>query len=150
MLVVTPPRAQGVIGAAALDQRGTLIGVVTSVNRDQAYITSIEIAQRVEQDLSDYGEVQRGSLGVTVSDSPAGGALVEAVAVDGPASGSVEAGDRITWVGGRQISSIADLAYVLTEFEPTDEVSVTVDRDGQPQTSYVNLSVDTSLAEPGQ
>jgi membrane-associated protease RseP (regulator of RpoE activity) len=85
----------------------------------------------------------RGSayLGVSVDPtSTANGVEITDVADGSPAADAgLEAGDVITEIDGESVSSFADLAEVIADHEPGDDVEITYERDGESDTLTVTL-----------
>jgi len=92
-------------------------------------------------DEPDTPALDRAYLGVSVDPtSTANGVEITEVAEDSPAADAgLEAGDVITEIDGDQVSSFTDLASVVADHEPGDEVDVTYERDGEPTTVTVTL-----------
>ncbi len=68
------------------------------------------------------------------------GALVMGVQDEGPAAlAELQRGDAITAVGETAISSFEDLVKVLANYSPGDEVSITLNRDGELIAATVTL-----------
>ena len=95
----------------------------------------------VADDLINSGVVHHTWLGVMSSDATAGGASVESVIPNGPAArAGLTAGDRITSLGGRTISSSSDLLAALRHFSPEELVKITIVRGDRSTTATVTLS----------
>lgn len=68
------------------------------------------------------------------------GALVMDVQDEGPAAlAELQRGDAITAVGETDITKFEDLVEALADFSPGDEVSITVNRDGESVAATVTL-----------
>ncbi len=68
------------------------------------------------------------------------GALVMGVQEEGPAAAAdLQRGDAITAVGETEISNMEDLVEALASYSPGDEVSITVNRDGETVAATVTL-----------
>lgn len=107
----------------------------------------INTAKMVADQLLTKGKVVRGYLGVTVSQqnrelsdelkdylkADQGGALVEGVAAETPASrAGVKDGDVIVKFGPRPVHNFTDLEKAVAATRPGDAVPVEVIRDGKP------------------
>ena len=81
-------------------------------------------------------------LGIATSDR---GILVEAVSPRGPANDSgIERGDIVTHVNGESVAAIDQLMNVMTQVEPGDSVSLTIDREG-----FINIiTIETIPMHP--
>jgi S1-C subfamily serine protease len=81
-------------------------------------------------------------LGVSIATDTGSGALVESTVPNGPAAGAgIAAGDTITSVGGKSISSPAGLKAALGKYHPGDKVSIGwTDGNGQSHSATVTLT----------
>ena len=84
--------------------------------------------------LSSYGYYQQT---LTISDVAPGSAAAEA---------GIVAGDTITEIDGGQVSDWMGLTVALGEYEPEDSISITVARDGVPQSMTIILGDNGSGA----
>lgn len=79
-------------------------------------------------------------LGAHISSSKSEGALVEDLAENGPASKSnLKKGDIIQKVNGARVKSPDDLLDLLSYYEPSDHVDLTVSRDGKEEKVTLKL-----------
>lgn len=136
-------------GGALVDGEGRLRGVCLSVPAHPAtgWAVPVEVAQRVAEDLSTMGRVDRGWLGVRgapsdpVETDPVGVGIDE-VGVDSPAEAAgLLAGDVIVAVDRAPVRSLADVQAALTLTRPDQVVRVERARAGETTT------VDVTLAE---
>ncbi|GAB1258174.1 serine protease MucD [Aurantivibrio plasticivorans] len=118
------------------------------------------LAQSVVAQLKDKGHVDRGWLGVSISDmsrdlaeafglkKPAG-ALVEMVVPGGPAEGSgLRAGDVILKFDGEKIAKSSDLPPVVGATEPDTKVDVEIMREGKAKTLEVVVgTLDSNVVQ---
>ena len=96
-----------------------------------------EFRERIEQALP---LDSRPLLGVGVSEAD-DGVRIDSVAEASPAAeAGLEAGDVITAVGDRSVASVEALSDAINAHEPGDEISLTVDRDGETQEFDVTLA----------
>jgi predicted metalloprotease with PDZ domain len=73
----------------------------------------------------------RGALGVTLSNSEAGGALLTGVYMGSPASRmGLQVGDRIVAINGKDVTGYNDVISAVTASEPGSKISLRVDRAG--------------------
>jgi S1-C subfamily serine protease len=121
-------------GGPLYDAAGAIVGMDTAASSGgavQAYAipmsTAEGIATRIEQGVT-TATIQQGYpafLGVSVSDGQ-GGAAVLGVVPDGPAaSAGMTAGDAITAIAGRPVTSGAGLDAALAGHSPGQQVTVT-------------------------
>ena len=99
----------------------------------------------VTETLIAGGTVERGVLGVQITDAPSGGALIDSVSPNsGAAEAGLQSGDIVTAVDGTQVAGGDELAGVIRTSKPGDKVVVTYTRDGQSRTATVTLGSATS------
>jgi len=148
---------RGNSGGALVNTRGELIGINTAITSETgnfigySFAVPSNIARKVIEDIMEFGNVQRGILGIT------GGSLnseianrlgvdeTEGVYVNGIEDGSgadkggIEQGDIIKEIDGFKISKFSDLAGYLNSKHPNDIVQVTLLRDGSQKTIPITL-----------
>jgi serine protease Do len=148
---------RGNSGGPAFGLDGTVIGVNTAIfspsggNVGIAFAVPSVLAKRVIDQLKSNGKVSRGWLGVTIQsvdediaaslglDKPRG-AMITSLSKNSPASKSdMEVGDLIVAVDGSAIDDSRDLARKIAGYAPSNEVSVTVLRDGKKQDITIKL-----------
>jgi len=79
-------------------------------------------------------------MGAHISSSEEGGALVEEIAENGPASNSeLKKGDLIKKVNGARVKSMDDLLDLLSFYEPNDEIEFTISRNGKEEKITIEL-----------
>ena len=98
-----------------------------------------------------YGKVQRGYLGLMIRSVDGNLArekdlfVTEGVYVDSIAENSaagdagIEVGDVITAVDDREVSTSAELLEIIGRHHPGDDVTITVDREGEEMEFLVTL-----------
>jgi S1-C subfamily serine protease len=151
----------GYSGGPLVTQQGEVVGVDTAASSsarfrataEEAYAIPIARALRVAARIQagdDTGTVHIGAtamLGVSVSAgdrqfaSSAAGAVVSSVLADGPsADAGLEAGDVITEVGNRTVTTVDDIAAALRHLSPGTTVAVAyVDGSGTSHTVPIRL-----------
>jgi len=148
---------RGNSGGPAFNLSGQVVGINTAIfspsggNVGIAFAIPASTAKQVVQDLIKDGSVKRGWLGVQIqpvtSDiaeslglKDAKGALVASVQDDGPAKkAGIAAGDIITQVDGKDVSSSRELARVIGANPPGKSVDVTLWRNGKAETLKLDL-----------
>lgn len=111
----------------------------------------IDEAQRIVDQLVEEGEVTHAYMGVQLADQApvrqggsedvAAGAVIVAVEPGSPADeAGLREGDIVTAVDDEVVEDAAALTTVVRSHAPGDEVSVTVDRDGEAQTFTLTLA----------
>jgi len=148
---------RGNSGGALVNTRGELIGINTAITSETGNFVGYSFAvpsnnaRKVIEDILEYGNVQRGILGIT------GGSLnseianrlgvdeTEGVYVNGIEEGSgadkggMERGDIIKEIDGQKIGKFSDLAGYLGSKHPNDVVKVTLLRDGNQKVIPITL-----------
>jgi S1-C subfamily serine protease len=106
--------------------------------------TALSVAKQIESGKApNGGTLGTGAfLGVSVDRTQTGGAVIAGVPSGTPAQAAgIVAGDTITSVDGKAITSATDLTSALATHKPGDKVSVGWDdRTGQHHTALVTLA----------
>lgn len=149
---------RGNSGGALVNTRGELIGINTAITSETgsyvgySFAVPSNNARKVIEDILEYGNVQRGILGVQVGNLNTGLAeklgvnQTEGVYVGGIEKGSgadkagIKEGDIIKQLDGISISKFSDLSGYLGSKRPNDVVQVTIIRDGNKKTIPVTLA----------
>lgn len=136
-------------GGALINLKGELIGInsaiATSTGNYAGYSFAIPVAlvKKVVDDLLEFGEVQRGLLGVQIVDVSADLAenrdldVVQGVFITRVNHGSaaeesgMEAGDVIIAIDEHPVNSVSELQERVARNRPGEEVSVTYIRNGE-------------------
>jgi len=133
-------------GGPLLDTSGHVVGINVQIDSNSngsegvGFATPIDTVKSVADTLISGGKVQHAYLGIQVSDASNGGAKVGTVVSGGPADkGGMQAGDVITKVGTRQITSADDLTAVINSYKPGDKITVTVTRNGSTKNLTITL-----------
>ena len=148
---------RGNSGGALVNTRGELIGINTAITSETgsyvgySFAVPSNNARKVIEDILEYGNVQRGILGIQVGNiSPQlaekfGINETQGVFVGGIEKGSgadkagIKEGDIIKQLDGVRVTKFADLAGYLGSKRPKDVVKVTVLRNGNEKTIPVTL-----------
>ena len=156
-------------GGALITLDGNLVGINTAIiapngdgNVGIGLAVPINMALAVMDQLVEFGEVQRGRLGVMIQDLTPGlaealgveaqtGAIVSSVEPGTPADDAgLAAGDVIVAVNGETVEGSADLRQMIGLRRPGDEVEIGFVRDGERRTTAVVLADGGGLAEPAR
>jgi Do/DeqQ family serine protease len=145
-------------GGALVNTNGELIGINTAITSQTgsyigySFAVPSNIAQKIVTDLLEFGDVQKGLLGIS------GGSLNSVVAESlgteetegfyvgrvfadsGAEKGGIEEGDIIKKLDEVKISNFADLSGYLSSKRPGDVVNVMVLRDDAYETIPVTLT----------
>jgi Do/DeqQ family serine protease len=152
---------QGNSGGALINTNGELIGVNSAILAPSgtyagySFAIPVNIIKKIVNDIIQYGDVQRGYLGVSyyptddVSDEQlkslgiptnVEGVYVSSVSTDGGASAAgIRKGDVITKVNNNRVVSGLQMSAQIAGFHPGDKVPVTYIRAGKEYTVTVAL-----------
>ncbi len=148
---------RGNSGGALVNTRGELIGINTAITSETgsyvgySFAVPSNNARKVIEDILEYGNVQRGILGINggtldsrfanqLGINEVGGVYVSAVEKgSGADKGGIQEGDIIKELDGYDIGKFSDLAGYLGSKRPNDIVDVTVLRDGRQKIIPVTL-----------
>ena len=144
-------------GGALVNINGELIGINTAITSQTgsyvgyAFAVPSNNARKIVEDILEYGDVQRGILGVSgTSLNPSIASQLDVDAVEGVYVANVEfesgakkagleEGDIITQIDNVKVSKFSDLSGYLGAKRPNDVVQVTYTRDGESITVPVTL-----------
>jgi Do/DeqQ family serine protease len=154
-------------GGALVNTRGELVGINTAIASQTgsysgySFAVPVNLVQKVMRDLIDYGIVQRGYLGVQISDISQEikeknklpnlkGVFVAKVIEDGSADkAGLKDGDVILKIGNKEVNSVASLQEEIGKRRPGDKVSITIrQKDGDEEIKELvlrNKEGETSL-----
>lgn len=144
-------------GGALINSKGELVGINTAIATQTgaysgySFAVPVNIVKKVVNDIQEFGEVQRGFIGVNIRDVDAklatekglkniNGVYVEALTDNGAADAAgIKRGDVITKVDGHEVNSVPALQEQIGRHRPGDEVKVTVMRNGDEKEMDVIL-----------
>ena len=145
-------------GGALVNTRGELIGINTMISSPTGSYTGYSFAipsnnaKKIIDDLIEFGNVQRGVLGVEGGElnaqaskelgiSQTQGFYINKVQQkSGAAKAGMQKGDIIIKLDSQDIASFADLSGYINTKRPNDKVEVTFIRDGKNKVVPVILS----------
>jgi serine protease Do len=131
-------------GGALVNTKGELIGINTAIASQTgsyagySFAVPVNLVQKVMRDLIDYGIVQRGYLGVQISDinqeikeknnlPNTKGVYVAKVNDSGSAEkAGLKDGDVILKIGSKEVNSVAELQEEIGKRRPGDKVTLTI------------------------
>ena len=134
-------------GGALVNIKGELIGINTAIASETgsysgySFAVPINLVQKVMRDIIDYGVVQRGFLGVQISDISQElkeknnlvnlkGVYISKVIEDGSADkAGLKDGDIILKIGIKEVNSSSELQEEIGKRMPGDKVQLTIRRD---------------------
>ena len=133
-------------GGPLLDSSGHVIGVNTQIKSDSGgnegvgfAVPSATIKSVVSQFLS-TGEAQHAYLGVRLDSTATNARLATVVEGTPAADAGLRAGDVITGIAGKSVSSGNEVQAAIGVKKPGDTVRLTYTRDGQSHTVTVTLT----------
>jgi serine protease Do len=157
-------------GGALVNTSGELIGITTAIispsgaYAGNSFAVPSSIVLKVYEDLKEYGEVQRGLLGVNITDvteeladsehlKEIKGVYLAGIVDDGAAKAAgLQEKDVIIAVNGEPVETTADLQEKVNRYRPGDKLEITYMRKGKEDKKMVtlrNLEGGTGLVAPG-
>ena len=137
-------------GGALVDLQGDLVGIntafigATSTNPGMGFAIPVNTARIIADQIIEFGDVRRGTLGITTDDpsldparaagpaEPAAGAVIVKVAPGSPAArAGLKAGDLVTALGGRLVTDSQFLRRRLALLRVGEVADLMVRRDGK-------------------
>ena len=152
-------------GGALIDVEGKLVGINTAIASQTgsyagySFAVPVNIVKKVVSDLIEYGEVQRGYIGVQIRDVNAelaedkGLEVVKGVYVAGlmengaAKDAGIEPGDVIVEVNGVPIKSVPELQEKVSLKRPGEAITVTLLRNGKEVEKKITLKNREGKAE---
>ena len=148
---------RGNSGGALVNTKGELIGINTAITSETgsyvgySFAVPSNNARKIIEDIIEYGNVQRGILGISGGNlntrianelgiDESEGVYVNTVEKDSGADISgIEKGDVIKGIDGKKIGKFSDLVGYLGSKQPNDVVDVKVLRNGNVKIVPVTL-----------
>lgn len=153
-------------GGALVNTNGDLIGINTAITSQTgsyvgyAFAVPSNTAKKVVEDIMEYGNVQKGLLGISAANvnSPQAieegineieGVYVYSVAEEsGAEEAGLQSGDVIKQVDNVEIHKFSELTGYLASKRPGDVVKVKLDRNGESITKNVTLKKQQTVMLP--
>ena len=153
-------------GGALVNLRGELVGINTAIvapsggNVGIGFSIPVNMALQIKEQLVEYGEVQRGKLGVRIQDLTADlseafgieqtrGAIITKVEVDSMAEqAGIQPGDVVISANNRSVGKGADLRNIIGLLRVGDTLNLDLMRGGELRTintTIGGLAVDSSV-----
>lgn len=135
-------------GGALVNTNGDLVGINTAITSQTgsyvgySFAVPSNIAKKVVDDILEYGNVQKGMLGINSINgntpyaiqnglNEIDGVFIESVVEDsGAMDADLKHGDVIKKVDNINVHKFADLTGYISTKRPADTVQVTIDREG--------------------
>jgi len=157
---------QGNSGGALVTTDGKLVGINSAILAPNgtyagySFAIPVNIAKKIVNDIVEFGDVQRGYLGIqyasNLSESQMKelgikeneGVYVSAVPTDGGAyAAGIKKGDIITKVNNTSVSSGIEMSAQIAGFRPNDKVQMSYLRAGKEYNTTVTLKAKVSAIE---
>ena len=144
-------------GGALVNLNGEVVGINTAIATPTgtyagySFAVPSSLVRKVVDDLAEFGEVQRGLLGISILDVNAdlaerleidelNGVYINAVGENTAADDAgLEQGDIITGIDGVEITNVAELQEQVALNRPGDDIEVTFIRDGKTKRATATL-----------
>lgn len=169
----------GSSGGAFVDDQGNLMGICTAIlsstgnYQGMSFAIPSNLVKKVVTDLKQFGSVQRGKLGITISEVDAdiafsqklpsiSGVLINSINLN---SAAAEAGlmtNDVVWkIDDYQISGTSEFYEIINQYRPGDEIELHYYRKGRKKqvsivlrnylntTDFVTVRSDKELKEIG-
>jgi len=145
-------------GGALVNTRGELIGINTMISSTTgsyvgySFAVPSNITRKIIEDLMEYGNVQRGALGIqggelnSISAKEFGTSITQGFYVNsvinnsGAQKAGIKKGDVIVKIDDKDITGFADINASIITKRPNDVVNVVVNRGGKQITLPVKLT----------
>lgn len=157
---------QGNSGGALVTTDGKLIGINSAILAPNgtyagySFAIPVNIAKKIVNDIVEFGDVQRGYLGIQYASNLSEdqmkelgikedqGVYVSAVPTDGGAyAAGIKKGDIITKVNNTPVSSGIEMSAQIAGFRPNDKVQLSYLRGGKEYNTSVTLKGKVSAVE---
>lgn len=144
-------------GGALVNTNGELVGINAAIASNTgsysgySFAIPVNIVKKVVDDLIEYGNVQRGFIGVSIRDIDAdfakekdltnyNGVYVNGLTPGGAAAeAGIKEGDIITKINSSQIKTSPELQEQVGLYRPGDKINVTLFRDEKEKVVTVTL-----------
>jgi Do/DeqQ family serine protease len=151
-------------GGALVNTRGELVGINTMISSQTgsyvgySFAVPSNITRKIIEDLMQFGNVQRGVLGVEGGelnsnvakeigvDQTQGFYINKVTKNSGAEKAGLKKGDIITALDTKKVNGFSDLTSFINTKRPDEVVNVTIIRDGDKKTIPVKLTKKELLA----
>lgn len=153
-------------GGALVNTNGDLIGINTAITSQTgsyvgySFAVPSNIAKKVIEDIMEFGNVQRGLLGISAANTNSKEAIelgydeIEGVVISqvsedsGAEEAGLKTGDIIKQVDNIRVRKFSELTGYLSSKRPGDMVEVVVNRDGKKVSKKVTLKKQQTIILP--
>lgn len=144
-------------GGALVNLNGDLVGINTAIYSQtgnyagNSFAIPTAIVQKVVDDITTYGSVQRAVIGIKYRpltpelakeegiDAYDGLYIAEVDESSAGAEAGLKEGDVIVAIDGAKISNSANMQEIITRHRPGDKINMTVIRDNAPKNVVITL-----------
>lgn len=152
-------------GGAMVDVKGNLVGINTAIATPTgtyagyAFAVPSNLVKKVVKDIMDYGVVQRGFMGVSITnltseqaeelgiDDVQGVFVSEIVQGSGADDAGLKPGDVITSINGHRVKSSPELQELVGRYRPGDNITVQFQRDKKTYEEAITLKTRDNSTE---
>ena len=144
-------------GGALVNMQGGLIGINTAIASQTGtfagygFAVPSNIVNKVVEDILEFGRVQRGYLGVTISNLSSSmakdenlkvtqGVYIESI-LEGSAAekAGLQAGDVVVQIEGKPVTQASELQEIIASHRPGDQIRLEIIRNGNNMTRRATL-----------
>lgn len=140
-------------GGPLVNAAGQVVGINTAIAAPPGsqgsiglgFAIPINTARYIAEQIVEGGEIEYARIGIGVDNGGAGEPAATVAEVQGGSAADeagLEEGDTITHIDGRPVSDATALVAAARAYEPGDEITLTLVRDGEEQT--VDLTLGSS------
>jgi putative serine protease PepD len=134
-------------GGPLFNDQGEVVGITSQIYADQSTSGNVGIGfavpsatvEQIAGQLVAHGEASHPYLGVSLADADGGARVTRVASGSAAADAGLEAGDVITAVDGRAVSSADDVVARISGMSPGDAVTLSVQRSGSSTTIRATL-----------
>ncbi len=145
-------------GGALINTKGELVGINTAIATPTgtfagySFAVPVNLVRKVMKDLIEYGQVQRGYLGITIREidgkfakekgleNITEGVYVEEVLPEGAAAeAGIKSGDVVIGLDGKKIKSSPELLEEVAKRRPGNKINLELIREGKTKNIDVFL-----------
>ena len=149
----------GSSGGALVNLEGDLVGICTAFsgsgnnNPGMGFAIPVNMARTIADQIAEFGEIQRGSIGIATEDlklgaardaklsAPQSGAVITKVDSGSPAArAGLKPGDVVVRLGDRTVARSAFLRNRLALLRVGETAELSILRDGKPMTVHATVA----------